>query len=138
MLGTYIELVTGSRTVDHFAPKSKHPDLAYEWSNYRLVCGTMNARKNHFEDVLDPFEVENGWFQLEFSFFQVVSKSDLESAERAEVQATIDRLRLNDNDCRQMRSRYYDDFIGGDISFDYLARCSPFVAMEMKRQRLVL
>ncbi len=46
--------VTGGRSVEHFAPKMKHPDYAYEWKNYRLVCSLMNSRKRDFEDVLDP------------------------------------------------------------------------------------
>lgn len=133
---TYIELVTGSRTVDHFSPKSKRADLAYELSNYRLVCGTMNARKRNFEDVLDPFEIENGWFQLEFFFFQVLPSPTLEAETKTAVQSTIDRLKLNDQDCLRLRGIYYDEFIAGHISFDYLKRRSPFVAMEMSRQGL--
>ena len=34
-------------------------------SNYRLVCGTLNSRKGTFE-VLDPFMIEDGWFEIDF------------------------------------------------------------------------
>ena len=50
----WIPPVTGGRSVEHFAPKKKHRDFAYEWDNHRLVCSVMNSRKRDFEDVLDP------------------------------------------------------------------------------------
>ena len=51
----WIAFDTGSRTVEHFVPKVVAPDLAYEWSNFRLVCGRLNSRKGRHQDVLDPF-----------------------------------------------------------------------------------
>ena len=56
--------VTRGRSVEHFAPKKKHRDHTYEWDNYRLVCSVMNSRKWEFEDVLDPFEISDEWFQM--------------------------------------------------------------------------
>ncbi len=53
------------------------------------------------------------------------------------MQATIDRLRLNDKVCRDARAFYYDAYILGDVSFRYLRRVCPFVALEMERQDLV-
>src|SRR5215831_15757470 len=53
-------------TVDHYIPKSAEPELAYEWSNFRLACTNANARKSNFQDVLDPFQIEDNWFILEF------------------------------------------------------------------------
>lgn len=49
---------TGAGTTEHFAPKSlSFAGQAYEWSNYRLACRTVNSKKSTFEDVLDPFEL---------------------------------------------------------------------------------
>uniref|UniRef100_UPI0025F0CEDF hypothetical protein n=1 Tax=uncultured Thiocystis sp. TaxID=1202134 RepID=UPI0025F0CEDF len=59
-----IHPVTGAASVDHMAPKSRAWDRVYEWNNYRLAAARLNARKNAFGDVLDPFEVQNGWFEL--------------------------------------------------------------------------
>jgi 5-methylcytosine-specific restriction endonuclease McrA len=64
-LAIFFERVTGGGSVDHFIAKSRRADLAYEWSNYRLASSRMNSRKREYDDVLDPFEVKNGWFQLE-------------------------------------------------------------------------
>ena len=70
-LSVWISRGTGGRSVEHFAPKSMHRALTCEWSNYRLVSTLMNSRKRDFEDVLDPFKIDNGWFELEFMALQV-------------------------------------------------------------------
>jgi hypothetical protein len=135
-LSIFIPPGVGARSADHFVPKSKRPDLIYEWSNYWLACSLMNSRKREFEDVLDPFEVENGWFSLEFSFLQILPNPDLDEAARIRVQATIDRLKLNDNECLQARATYYDRYRKGGLSFEQLAELSPFVAAEVRRKGL--
>ena len=126
----------GARSVDHFVPQKRRPDLLYEWSNYRLACSLMNTRKGTSEDVLDPFEVEDGWFLLDLSFLQILPNPDLDEATRARVQATIDRLDLNDNECLQARAKDYDAYLKDELSFELLERWSPLVAREMRRQGL--
>ena len=64
-LCVFFERVAGAGSVDHFVAKSRRPGLAYEWDNYRLACTTINSRKWIYDDLLDPFAVENGWFRLE-------------------------------------------------------------------------
>jgi hypothetical protein len=123
---------TGAPTVDHFLPKSRHRDLAYEWSNFRLVCSLMNTRKRDFEDVLDPFQIPDGWFVLELSFLQVMPAPSLDPETRARVQATIDRLGLNDAECRAARELYYQAYVEGDLAFPLLQAWSPFVARFAK------
>ncbi|HZF08940.1 MAG TPA: hypothetical protein VFE33_09145 [Thermoanaerobaculia bacterium] len=127
---------TGARSVDHLAPKSSHPDLAYEWSNYRLVCSLMNSRKRDFEDALDPFEIPDGWFALDLSFLKIFPNPDLDEETCDRVKATIDRLRLDDEECRAARAMYYDAYLGGRLTFDLLEEWSPFVARELRRQGL--
>jgi hypothetical protein len=131
----FIPPATGAPTVDHFVPKSKRRDLTYEWSNYRLACSLMNARKRDFEDVLDPFEVPDGWFVLELSFLQVMPSPSLDDATRARVQMTIDRLRLNDDECITARANYYQLYAEGELPPERLREWSPFVAREALRVR---
>lgn len=132
----FIPRGTALRSVDHFIAKSKRPDLTYEWSNYRLACTLMNSRKREFEDVLDPFAVEDDWFILEFSFLQVLPNPDLDGTTRVRIQTTIDRLKLNDNECRQARETFYKPYLEGRLDFSLLEAWSPFVARELKRQGL--
>jgi hypothetical protein len=125
--------ITGARSVDHFAAKSLAWDKVYEWSNYRLVCSRLNARKNDFGDVLDPFEIGDGWFELELVGFQVVPAADLDDKTRDRVQETIDRLTLNDFMFRRERERDAEKYWERD-SLQTLEEESPFVAKELRRQ----
>ena len=62
-LAIYIERATGAASADHFVAKSSSEAyLVYEWSNYRLACLAMNARKRAFDDVLDPFYLPENVF----------------------------------------------------------------------------
>ncbi|QRN96882.1 hypothetical protein JRI60_49275 [Archangium violaceum] len=134
---TYIPPGTGARSVDHFLPKSKRRDLAYEWRNYRLACDLMNARKNNFEDVLDPFEVQDGWFTLELSTLHVAPGEGLDEELRTRVQATIDRLRLNDSEFTQQREEYFKLWQERSLHFGFFVKHCPFLAKELLRQGLV-
>lgn len=133
-LCTFIHSGSGARAVEHFAPKSKSVDLAYEWRNYRLACSTINSWKSNFEDVLDPFEIDTGWFELEFPACKVVPAPGLAPARRRAVAETIERLRLNHAKCRGERLRYWDFYIAGDANFRFLKSSSPFLAIELDRQ----
>jgi len=128
-----IHSVTGGRSVDHMASKSRSWKDVYEWLNYRLACARLNARKQNFGDVLDPFEIGDDWFELEFVGFQVKPAKHLDAVTRGQVQMTIDRLDLNDYHSRSSRQRDVENYQGGG-SFRVLMEESPFVARELKRQ----
>jgi len=129
-----IHKVTGARSVDHVAPKSRAWDRVYEWSNYRLVCSLMNARKADFTDVLDPFEIENGWFRLELVGFQLKPAKELPEDRKQEIRDTIGRLGLNDSIFWTSRERDAERYWDGDYSLEVLREESPLVAMELERQ----
>jgi hypothetical protein len=130
-----IEKVTSSGSVDHMIPKSLAWDKVYEWSNYRLACAIMNTRKGKFADVLDPFDVKAGWFELELIGFEILPSAALRGELRSKVDYTIARLGLNDYDCRERRHDDAQDYWHSEITFNHLERRSPFVALEIKRQR---
>lgn len=127
-----IHPVTGARSADHFAAKSRAWNRVYEWDNYRLCCSRMNARKNDFADIIDPFEIQPGWFQLELLGFQVVPAPELNDTTRLRVQQTIDRLGLNS--FRRLREQDAERYWSGDVSLKVLTSESPFVASELRRQ----
>ena len=127
-----IHEVSGAQSVDHFAPKSRAWADVYEWHNYRLACSRLNARKTDFSGLHDPFQLADGWFQLELVGFQVVPDPGLIRLVREAIQNTIDTLRLNDF-CRQRASDAEDSW-RQDVSFRILTRESPFVAKELRRQ----
>ena len=136
-LSVFIERVTGGTSVDHFIAKSRLAGLAYEWSNYRLACSTMNSRKRNYESLLDPFEVRDGWFHLELVSGRVYANPLLPRSDKKAVEDTIKRLGLDDPQCRQMRARHFLYYVNEEVSSDHLRRNSPFVWYEAYRQGLL-
>ena len=133
-LSLYIEHATGSPSVDHVIPKSKAWDKVYEWSNYRLACALANSKKNNVELVLDPFQIQDGLFALEFFGFEVTVGALAVGAIEARVADTIEQLGLNLPDCCKARREYFDNYRRQDVTLDYLERRAPFIARELRRQ----
>lgn len=129
----YISRATGARSVDHFVAKPTAWQHAYEWHSYRLACGLMNARKGSASSVLDPFDVQEGWFVLDAVSFQVAPGDGLEAATMEAVNVTISRLRLNDQECCEARAEFAEDYWNGEVTYGYVARHAPFVAQELRR-----
>lgn len=136
-LAIFFERVAGGGPIDHFIAKSKRADLAYEWNNYRLACSRMNSRKRDYDDVLDPFEVGNGWFQLEPVSGRIFPDPQLSEDRLREVQMTINRLGLDDAGNREMRARHYQEYREGLYTATFLKKRSPFVWQEAHRQGLL-
>lgn len=129
-----IHPTTGAGSVDHYIPKSVNKALAYEWRNYRLACTRMNARKGKATDVLDPFEVQNGWFALELVGFQVVVGEGVAIDVASRVTRSIERLGLNADLCCDTREEYATNYWSNAIDWKHLRRNAPFVAFELERQ----
>jgi hypothetical protein len=139
-----IPRATATATIDHFKPKSTHQELAYEWSNFRLASQQVNTNKGDHEDVLDPFEIENGWFALDIGTFEIRPSPDLDDARRPGVERTISVLRLNEPTFRKAREEYHDryhglsDPVGGrpkePLPLWWLREECPYVAQELQSQ----
>ena len=128
---------TDGRSVEHFRPKRLHPALAYEWANYRLVFGVLNGCKGDYEDVLDPFAVQAGWFVIEFPTLLVKPGTALDPVTIAAVLRTCERLKLNDEDkCLKDRLHWLRAYCEGQINWAFLQRMAPFLAAELTRQGL--
>jgi hypothetical protein len=136
-LAVFFERVTGGGSVDHFVAKSQRADLAFEWKNYRLACSRMNSRKRACDDVLDPFEIKNGWFGLELVSGRIYPNSALSDELKTSVQTTIDRLGLDDSGNREIRARHYQEYLEGLYTEEFLRKRSPFVWSEAKRKNLL-
>jgi len=136
-LAIYFERVTGADSVDHFRPKTVYPELAYEWSNYRLSSRLVNSRKREFEDVLDPFTIETGWFYLDFLSGEVYANPDLSEDIRQKIDRTINRLKLNDAELCRLRCRHFREYQEQEYTGEFLKKRSPFVWAEAHRQALL-
>lgn len=137
-----VDPLTGASSVDHCYAKSSNLELAYEWTNYRFASARMNGRKGAGEDVLDPVDIGDDWFQLECFEFQVHPNPRLAPRVRQSIQSTIDRLGLNDSLCVARRRVAYERFTE-DMEHYPVARAlerleedCPFVARELVRRGL--
>lgn len=136
-LGVFFERVMGGGSVDHFIAKSTSAGLAYEWSNYRLACSTMNSRKREYSDVLDPFFLAPDLFRLQLSTGHIHPNPGLDAVPMRLVEETIERLGLDDSQCRELRGRWYQDYLEHQLPANYLKEKSPFVWSEANRQGLL-
>jgi len=138
----YFEKVLGAASVDHFVAKSPKPGLAYEWSNFRLACLGENRRKG-VKDVLDPFTLKPDTFQLELVTGRIYPGDSLSPEEKAAAEDTIEKLGLDDPDCRAFRVRRFTDYLAlrGPLTSEeaekQLRRYSPFIWYEAQRQGLL-
>lgn len=128
-----IHEITGSSTVDHILPKSMHWEKAYQWDNYLLVCGKMNAKKSNRTDILDPMDIGEDWFRLDMCTLEVYPNSELPEDIKQRVQNTIDQLALNRKKLTDVRLKYLTDYLEGKTNLAMLEQTCPFVAKEYTR-----
>lgn len=136
----HLEPGVGGVTTDHFIPKSIRPGLAYEWSNFRLACSRVNSKKGSRQNILDPFLISDGWFQLEFLTGTVFSDPLLNNAMISKITRTIEILGLNLPYAMKRRSKDFSMLIENQFSedfFSFLKNRSPFVYKEAVRQNLL-
>ena len=140
-LAIYIERATGAASADHFVAKStSEAYLVYEWSNYRLACLAMNARKWAFDDVLDPFDLPENVFQLNLITGFIYVNQNLEMQDRKlfdDAETTIRRLKFDNGINNEARRKHFCDYVRKEISAPFLKRTSPFVWHEAQRQGLL-
>ena len=138
-LAMYIER-TGHPTVDHVTPKSQSWDRVYEWSNYRLCTGIVNSQKGELLGLVDPLDAKVGWFELDVTRFRVVRGGSAPKELHARIDATLPLLNLRD--CCLQRKTYVEDYRNGPankcIPLAYLERRAPFIAAELRRQKLLV
>lgn len=124
-------------SIDHFLPKARHPQLAYEWNNFRLASGRVNNSKGSLTNILDPFQIQNDWFYMDIPACLLKPNPELEKPLRSQIANTINSLRLNqDDNYVQERCNILIDYALEDISIGFLERRYPFLAKEVERQDL--
>ncbi|RLC19799.1 MAG: hypothetical protein DRI57_06290 [Deltaproteobacteria bacterium] len=124
-------------TTDHFIPKSKFPERAYEWSNFRLAARSMNTEKRAFQDVADPFTLSPESFVMEFPSLMIRSGLELTPSQRDKIESTINRLKLNEKEKYiEARREWLCAYCEDEITFSFLQKMAPFIAYELRRQKL--
>jgi len=125
--------LTNHTSIDHFLPKSICPQLAYEWSNFRLCRSQINQRKDDSLDVMDPLGIQNGWFELDFFTFLVRPNAASTRIVRNRVRLSIDKLGLNDEGYIKERVGVLKQYCVYGIPLSKIQGKYPFIAHEIRR-----
>jgi hypothetical protein len=123
-------------TVDHFLSFKQYRNLAYEWSNYRFACATLNSSKRDADNaVLDPFEVGAGWFEIILPSLQMRLTDAVPPALRAKAEFTLKRLKLRDGErIVRWRRSWYRLYTQGELTLDGLRTVAPLLAAAVEAQ----
>ena len=138
-LAIYFDRPLGADSVDHFIPKSdvrRGRLLAYEWDNYRLSCIGGNRKKGTKILPIDPFTMQPESFFIDFSDGHIYVNPAKSVVYKKKCQKTIDFLKLDETECREMRKGYFDLYIQGHVDAVYMQNHAPFVWQEICRQGL--
>ena len=121
--------------VDHFLSRNNHRHLAYCWDNYRYIAGTVNSSKKDLDDqVLDPFEIQDGWFEVLLPSMQLVPTPALPPSLAAKAAFTLKKLHLqNGAKVRRCRLKWYEAYKAGHLSMAGLEDFAPLVATAVEK-----
>ena len=135
-LCAYSAMYESVGTVDHFVSCREDRSKAYEWENYRYCAAWINSSKNNVraEDLLDPFEIEDGWFEVHLPSLQLRVSENVPNELRKRAEYVLVRLRLRDDE-RVMRQRreWYRMYECGEISKVGLEGKAPLIAAAIGR-----
>ena len=102
-------------TLDHFRPRSRFPELTYDWSNWVFSCHRCNVENKQDKwpehGYVDPaaddvMERPERYFDYDVKTDEVIPRNGLSEDERRRAWNTIDDLGLNKVDVRFYRQRW--------------------------------
>lgn len=123
-------------SVDHYLSFKNHPALAYEWSNYRFASNTLNSSKRNADaSVLDPQEVQPGWFKILLPSLQMVATDAVPKSHKAKAEFTLKRLKLRDGErIIRWRRSWYQMYLDEKLNLDGLRDVAPLIAEAVEAQ----
>jgi hypothetical protein len=127
-------------TVDHYRSckdcRDSNAGLAYSWKNYRFSAQWINSSKRTADSaVLDPFKVQDGWFEILLPSLQLEVSSQIPARQRAKAEHTLDRLHLrHDERVIRQRREWYRMHKDGELpSLDGLRKKAPLIAQAVEK-----
>ena len=133
----YSAMVEPVGTVDHFVSVKTDKSLAYEWDNYRYSAEWMNKSKQNADGAVhDPFEVQEGWFELLLPSLQLRLTDSVPPGQLDKARFTLKRLHLEHDEriIRQRRS-WYRMYQQGKLSLGGLHEVAPLIARAVEKQQ---
>ena len=118
-------------TVDHFTSCDEDRSQAYEWDNYRFCAAWINSSKGNVpaSKLLDPFDIEDGWFELHLPSLQLRVSDSIPEELRERAEYALARLHLCDDErVIRQRRQWYCMYRSGKLSREGLAEMAPLIA----------
>ena len=135
-LCAYSALYEPVGTVDHFVSWKEDKSKAYDWSNYRYAAGWINSSKQNLlaAEILDPFEVEDDWFEILLPSLQLVLSDSVPAEIKTRAEFVLRRLHLRDDE-RVLRQRreWYRMYQEGDLTLDGFRLKAPLIAAAVEK-----
>ncbi len=136
-LCAYSVMYVPEGTVDHFVSWNEAPSKAYEWSNLRYAAGWINSSKGSrpSTSMLDPFEVQDDWFELLLPSLQLVVTPALPEELRERAECMLEELHLRDDErvVRQRRS-WLEAFENNQVTIHGLECLAPLLARALRKR----
>jgi hypothetical protein len=83
--------------------------------------------------VLDPFEIQDGWFKVILPSMQLIRTPNIPANMRTKAGFTLTKLKLaNGIKVRRNRKRWYEDYKNGKITIVGLEDYAPLIADAVK------
>lgn len=132
----YCAMWISSGTVDHFVSCNEDRQQAYEWSNYRYVEGWFNSSKSKrlSSQLLDPFEIQDGWFELDLPSLQLRLTDRVPPAVLARAQYTLINLPLRDDERVLRQRRAWLEAYEQGAPLHIIEEKAPLIAAAIRRQ----
>lgn len=122
-------------TVDHFVSWHEDKRKAYDWANYRYCAAWINSSKQNEKaaEIFDPFEVEDGWFEIILPSLQLVVSDSIPNEQKDRAEFVLTRLHLRDDE-RLIRQRreWYRMYQDGEINLEGLRKKAPLIARAVE------
>lgn len=130
----YSAMYVSDGSVDHFRSQSAHRGLVYEWSNLRFSSSLMNSSKKA-RDVLDPYVVGPGWFEVMLPSMELVARYDrIPEEHHPLVKTTLATLPLvHDERVVRLRREWYAVYREGKLTLEGLRGFAPLIAEAIER-----
>lgn len=122
--------------VDHYLSIANYRHLAYEWSNYRYSSGLLNNLKdNHDDEIFDPYEIEDEWFEIILPSLQLVCTDNVPLCLRHKASETLRLLKLRDDErILRWRRSIFAEFESGRMGLEVLRAWAPLIAKAVEKR----
>ncbi|MCK5797105.1 MAG: hypothetical protein KAI47_07980 [Deltaproteobacteria bacterium] len=134
-LCAYLAMYEPVGTVDHFVSWNEDKAKAYEWANYRYCAAWINSSKQNLgtQEILDPFEVEDGWFKIILPSLQLVISHGVPGEHRKRAEFVLTRFHLRDDErIIRQRREWYRMYQDGELNLYGLRKKAPLIARAIE------